>query len=130
MFILFHAGVDRGFPTGAWDTETPRRVPESGSRALHDRCPPGRGRRLRGDGGVICWAGTSTLTTAFLLRQMPGTFREITSRNTPRTRRLFASTAHGWTGRRAPVLLQLPFLTDADKETICSSNAARLLGRK
>jgi predicted TIM-barrel fold metal-dependent hydrolase len=69
------------------------------------------------------------MDTSFLLRRMPGTFRELFLREHPAERLLFASDSP-WTdqGEELQFLLQLSFLTDADKEKICFSNAARLLG--
>jgi hypothetical protein len=60
---------------------------------------------------------------------MPGAFRERFLKEHPTERLVFASDSP-WTDQREELqfLLQLPFLTESDKEKICFSNAARLLG--
>jgi len=69
------------------------------------------------------------MDTSFVLRKMPGTFRERFLKEHPTDRLLFASDSP-WTdqGEELDFLLQLPFLTESDKEKICFSNAAQLLG--
>jgi len=129
MFILFHAGMDRGLPHPVH--ATPKRlaaahkaVPELTIIAAHL-------------GGEDAYAETAEyllgkniyLDTSFVLRTMPGTYRERFLKEHPAERLLFASDSP-WTdqGEELQFLLQLPFLTDADTEKICFSNAARLLG--
>jgi predicted TIM-barrel fold metal-dependent hydrolase len=129
MFILFHAGVDRGLPYPVHGT--PKRL-----AAVHKAVPELRviAAHLGGEDAyeetAECLLGEDVyLDTAFVLRQMPGTFRELILREHPADRLLFASDSP-WMdqGEELRFLLQLPFLTDGDKEKICSSNAARLLG--
>ena len=60
---------------------------------------------------------------------MPAPFRERFLTEHRAERLLFASDSP-WRdqGEELRFLLQLPFLTDSEKEKICFSNAARLLG--
>ena len=69
------------------------------------------------------------LDTSFVLRQMHGAFRERFLKEHPPERLLFASDSP-WTdqGEELRFLLELPYLTDSDKEKICFLNAAGLLG--
>jgi uncharacterized protein len=129
MFILFHAGVDRGLPHPVH--ATPKRL-----AALHAAVPDlcVIAAHL---GGEDAYEETSAhllgrniyLDTSFVLRKMPGTFRERILQEHPVERLIFASDSP-WTdqGEELQFLLQLPFLTESDKEKICYSNAARLLG--
>jgi hypothetical protein len=129
MFILFHAGVDRGLPYPVHGM--PKRlaavhktVPELCMIAAHL-------------GGEDAYEETAEhllgrdiyLDTAFVLRQIPGTYLERFLKEHPADRLLFASDSP-WMdqGEELRFLLQLPYLTENDKEKICSSNAARLLG--
>ena len=129
MFVLFHAGIDRGLPHPVH--ATPKRlaaahkaVPELTIVAAH----------LGGEGDYAETAehllGQNVyLDTSFVLRKMPEIFRERFLKEHPAERLIFASDSP-WTdqGEELQFLLQLPFLTENDKEKICFSNAARLLG--
>jgi len=129
MFVLFHAGVDRGLPYPVHGT--PKRL-----AAVHKAIPE-LSLIAAHLGGEDAYDETAEhllgqdvyLDTAFVLRQMPGTFRELILREHPADRLLFASDSP-WMdqGEELRFLLHLPFLTDGDKEKICFSNAARLLG--
>lgn len=129
MFILFHAGVDRGLPYPVHGTAkrlaaVHKAVPELCMIAAHL-------------GGEEAWEETTEyllgqdiyLDTSFVLRKIPATFRERFLREHPTERLLFASDSP-WTdqGEELRFLLALPYLTERDKEMICFSNAARLLG--
>jgi predicted TIM-barrel fold metal-dependent hydrolase len=128
MFILFHAGMDRGLPYPVHGT--PERL-----AAVH-KAVPGLCVIAAHLGGEDAYEETVEhllgrdvyLDTAFVLRQMPGKFRERILKEHPADRLLFASDSP-WMdqGEELQFLLQLPFLTDSDKEKICFSNAARLL---
>lgn len=129
MFILFHAGIDRGLPYPVH--ATPKRlaaahkaVPELIIVAAHL-------------GGEDAYEETTKyllgqniyLDTSFVLRKMPDPYRERFFREHPAERLLFASDSPwGDQGTDLRFLLQLPFLTESDKEKICYSNAAQLLG--
>ena len=129
MFILFHAGMDRGLPYPVH--ATPKRL-----AAIH-RAVPELCMIAAHLGGEDAWEETAVhllgrnlyLDTSFVLRKIPGTFRERFLKEHPAERLLFASDSP-WTDQKEELqfLLQLPFLTDSDKEQICFSNAARLLG--
>lgn len=129
MFILFHAGMDRGLPSPVH--ATPKRL-ASVHKAVPELC-----MIVAHLGGEDAYAETAEyllgkdiyLDTSFVLRTMPGTYRERFLKEHPAERLLFASDSP-WTdqGEELQFLLQLPFLTDADTEKICFSNAARLLG--
>jgi predicted TIM-barrel fold metal-dependent hydrolase len=60
---------------------------------------------------------------------MPAAYRERILREHPVDRLLFASDSP-WTdqGEELRFLLELPYLTDGEKERICGSNGAGLLG--
>ena len=129
MFILFHAGVDRGLPHPVHGT--PKRlaavhtaVPELCMIAAHLG-----GEEAYEETAVHLLGRNIYLDTSFVLRKMPGTFRERFLKEHPAERLVFASDSP-WTdqGEELQFLLQLPFLADSDKEKICFSNAARLLG--
>lgn len=129
MFILFHAGMDRGLPHPVH--ATPKRlaaahkaVPELTMIAAHL-------------GGEDAYEETAKyllgqdiyLDTSFVLRTIPAVFRERFLKEHPAERLLFASDSPwGDQGADLLFLLQLPYLTEKDKEKICYSNAARLLG--
>jgi uncharacterized protein len=129
MFILFHAGMDRGLPHPVH--ATPKRL-----AAVHEAVPE-LCMIVAHLGGEEAYEETALhllgrdlyLDTSFVLRKMPGTFRERFLTEHPADRLLFASDSP-WTDQREELqfLLQLPFLTKSDKEKICFSNAARLLG--
>lgn len=129
MFILFHAGMDRGLPHPVHGT--PERL-----GALH-RAVPELCIIAAHFGGEDAWEESAAhllgqdiyLDTSFVLRKMPGAFRERFFKEHPSDRLIFASDSP-WTdqGEELRFLLQLPFLSESDKEKICFSNAARLLG--
>ena len=129
MFILFHAGVDRGLPHPVH--ATPKRL-----AAVHEAVPELciiaahlGGEEAYEETAVHLLGRNLYLDTAFVLRKMPGTFLERFLKEHPTERLLFASDSP-WTdqGEELQFLLQLPFLTESDKEKICFSNAAGLLG--
>lgn len=129
MFILFHAGMDRGLPHPVH--ATPKRL-----AAVH-RAVPELSMIVAHLGGEEAYEETVLhllgqnlyLDTSFVLRKMAGTFRERLLKGHPAERLVFASDSP-WTdqGEELQFLLQLPYLTERDKEKICFSNAARLLG--
>ncbi len=129
MFILFHAGMDRGLPHPVH--ATPKRL------AVVHKAVPELCMIVAHLGGEESYEDTALhllgrdlyLDTSFVLRKMPGTFRERFLKEHPAERLLFASDSP-WTDQREELqfLLQLPFLTQSDKEKVCFSNAARLLG--
>jgi uncharacterized protein len=129
MFILFHAGMDRGLPHPVHGT--PKRL-----AAVHKAVPELcmivahlGGEEAYEETAVHLLGQNIYLDTSFVLRRMPGTFRERFLREHPAERLLFASDSP-WTdqGEELRFLMQLPFLTESDKEKICFFNAARLLG--
>ena len=129
MFILFHAGIDRGLPNPVH--ATPKRL-AAVHKAVPELCMIAA--HLGGEGfyeeTVTHLLGQDLyLDTSFVLRKIPGTFLERFLREHPAERVLFASDSP-WTdqGEELRFLLHLPFLTESDKEKICFSNAARLLG--
>jgi predicted TIM-barrel fold metal-dependent hydrolase len=129
MFILFHAGIDRGLPHPVHGT--PRRLAEV-HEAVPELCMIAA--HLGGEGvyeetAEHLLGQNLYLDTSFVLRKMPGTFRERFLRKHPIERLVFASDSP-WTdqGQELQFLLQLPYPTESDKEKICFSNAARLLG--
>lgn len=129
MFILFHAGMDRGLPHPIHGT--PKRL------AAVNKAVPGLCMIAAHLGGEEAYEETEVhllgrdvyLDTSFVLRKIPETFLERVLKEHPAERLLFASDSP-WTdqGEELRFLLQLPFLTENDKEKICFSNAARLLG--
>jgi uncharacterized protein len=129
MFILFHAGMDRGLPHPVHGT--PKRL-SAVNEAIPELC-----MIVAHLGGEEAYEETAVhllgrdlyLDTSFVLRKMPGIFRERFLKEHPTERLVFASDSP-WTdqGEELQFLLQLPFLTESDKEKICYSNAARLLG--
>ncbi|NLW36238.1 amidohydrolase family protein [Syntrophorhabdus aromaticivorans] len=129
MFILFHGGMDRGLPHPVH--ATPKRL-----AAVH-KVVPELCMIVAHLGGEEAYEETAVhllgrnlyLDTSFVLRKMPVTFRERFLKEHPAERLVFASDSP-WTDQREELqfLLQLPFLTESDKEKICFSNAARLLG--
>lgn len=129
MFILFHAGMDRGLPHPVHGT--PERL-SAVNKAVPELC-----MIVAHLGGEEAYEETAVhllgrdlyLDTSFVLRKMPGAFRERFLKEHPAERLVFASDSP-WTdqGEELQFLLQLPFLTESDKEKICFSNAARLLG--
>lgn len=129
MFILFHAGVDRGLPHPVH--ATPKRL-----AAVHEAIPE-LCMIIAHLGGEDAYEETAIhllgrdlyMDTSFVLRKMPEIYRKRFLLEHPTDRLLFASDSP-WTdqGEELKFLLQLPFLTENDKEKICFSNAARLLG--
>ncbi len=129
MFILFHAGMDRGLPHPVH--ATPKRL-AAVRQAVPELCMV-----VAHLGGEEAYEETIRhllgrdvyLDTSFVLRKVPGRFLERLFKGHPAERVLFASDSP-WTDQREELqfLLQLPFLTEGDKEKICCSNAARLLG--
>jgi uncharacterized protein len=129
MFILFHAGVDRGLPRPVH--ATPKRL-ASVHKAVPELCMIVAhlgGEEAYEETAVHLLGRNLYLDTSFVLCKMPGTFRERFLKEHPAERLLFASDSP-WTdqGKELRFLLQLPYLTETDKEKICFSNAARLLG--
>jgi len=129
MFILFHAGMDRGLPYPVH--ATPRRL-----AAVHKAVPELRmvaahfgGEDAYEESMEHLLGQDIYLDTSFVLRQMHGAFRERFLKEHPPERLLFASDSP-WTdqGEELRFLLELPYLTDNDKEKICFLNAAGLLG--
>jgi len=129
MFILFHAGVDRGLPHPVH--ATPKRL-----AAVHSDIPElcMVVAHLGGEGAyeeaVAHLLGRNLyMDTSFVLRKIPIPLLERILKGHPPDRLLFASDCP-WTdqGEELQFLLQLPFLTETDKEKICFSNAAHLLG--
>ncbi len=129
MFILFHAGMDRGLPYPVHGT--PKRL-----AVVHDAVPK-LCMIAAHFGGEDAYEETVEhllgkdvyLDTSFVMRRMPAAFLERFLKEHPPERLVFASDSP-WTdqGEELRFLLQMQFLSDADKEKICFSNAARLLG--
>lgn len=128
MFVLFHAGADRGLP-----------------RPIH--ATPERLARVRRDfpdlvmiaahmGGEAAYEQTEQhllgteiyLDTSFVLRRMPLSLLERFFGKHPPDRFLFG-TDSPWTdqGEELRFFLSLPFLSEEAKEKIIGTNAARLL---
>ncbi len=131
MFILFHAGMDRGLPYPVH--ATPKRL-----AAVHEAVPRLCMIAAHLGGEEACEETVAHLLgkdlyldTSFVLRKMPRLFLERIFREHPPDKLLFASDSP-WTdqGEELNFLLQLPFLSVQDQEKICFSNAARLLGRE
>jgi hypothetical protein len=129
MFVLFHAGMDRGLPHPVHATpkrlaEVHKAVPELIMVAAHLG-----GEEAYEETAKYLLGQNIYLDTSFVLRTMPGIFRERFLKEHPAERLLFASDSPwGDQGKDLRFLLQLPFLTERDKEKICFSNAAGLLG--
>ena len=129
MFILFHAGMDRGLPHPVH--ATPKRL-AAAHEAVPELCMIAAhlgGEDAYEETAVHLLGKNIYLDTSFVLRKMPGAFRERFLREHPAEHLLFASDSP-WTdqGEELQFLLQLSFLTESDKEKICFSNAAQLLG--
>ncbi len=129
MFILFHAGVDRGLPHPVH--ATPKRL-----AAVHEDIPELcmivahlGGEEAYEEAAEHLLGRDLYMDTSFVLRKMPRKFLERFLKEHPSDRLLFASDSP-WTDQAEELqfLLQLPFLTESDKEKISCSNAARLLG--
>ena len=123
------AGMDRGLPYPVH--ATPKRLAEV-HRIIPELC-----MIVAHLGGEDAYEETALhllgkniyMDTSFVMRKMPGAFLEHFLKEHPVERLLFASDSP-WTdqGEELRFLLQLPFLTESDKEKICFFNAARLLG--
>lgn len=129
MFILFHVGMDRGLPHPVHGT--PKRL-----AAVHEAVPELciiaahlGGEDAYEETALYLLGQDVYMDTSFVLREMPAPFRERFLTEHRAERLLFASDSP-WRdqGEELRFLLQLPFLTDSEKEKICFSNAARLLG--
>ncbi len=129
MFILFHAGVDRGLPYPIH--ATPERIAE-----VHKAIPK-LTMVIAHLGGEDAYEETIVhllgkdiyMDTSFVLRIVPIKFLERILKEHPADRLLFASDSP-WTDQKDELdfLLNLPILSEKDKEKICFHNAARLLG--
>ena len=129
MFVLFHAGVDRGLPDPVH--ATPGRLAK-----VHEVFPnlPMIAAHM---GGESMYEETERyllgediyLDTSFVLQKMPLSIIERFFKNHPVERFLFGSDSP-WTdqGEEIQFLLSLPFISEEGKERIISTNAARLLG--
>ncbi len=129
MFILFHAGMDRGLPYPVH--ATPKRL-AAVHKAVPELCIIAAhlgGEEAYEETAVHLLGQDLYLDTSFVLRKIPEIFRERFLKEHPADRLIFASDSP-WTdqGEELRFFLQLPFLTESDKEKICYSNAARLLG--
>jgi len=129
MFILFHGGMDRGLPHPVHGT--PERL-AAVHKAVPELCMIVA--HLGGEEGyeetaVHLLGRDLYLDTSFVLRKMPAPYRERFLKEHPAERLLFGSDSP-WTDQKEEIdfFLDLPFLTDKDKEKICYSNGARLLG--
>lgn len=129
MFILFHAGVDRGLPYPVHGTperfaKVHNAIPELTIVTAHLGGEDVYEETIRYILGKNIYMDTS-----FLLRKAPYTFLERVFKEHPIERIMFASDSP-WTDQKEELefLLQLPFLSDDGKEKICFKNAARLLG--
>ncbi len=129
MFILFHAGVDRGLPnpihgTPARFAKIRREFPDLCIIAAH----------MGGEGvyeeAEECLIGTDIyMDTAFILQKMPFAILKRFLERHPVERVLFASDSP-WTDQKEELdfFLSLSFLTDDAKEKITGGNAVKLLG--
>lgn len=129
MFILFHAGMDRGLPHPVHGT--PKRL-----AAVNDAVPQLcmiaahlGGEEAYEESTRYLLGRNIYLDTSFVLRKMPGEYRERFLKEHPADRLIFASDSP-WTDQAEELqfLLHLPYLTESEKEKIYFSNAARLLG--
>ncbi|HPU30534.1 MAG TPA: amidohydrolase family protein [Syntrophorhabdaceae bacterium] len=128
MFVLFHAGVDRGLPYPVHGTpkriaKVHKTIPELTIIAAHLGGEDVYEETMRYLLGQDIYMDTS-----FVLRIAPRAFLENIFKNHPIERILFASDSP-WTDQKEELdfLLNLPFLSERDKEKICFYNAARLL---
>lgn len=129
MFILFHAGLDRGLPG-------PLNAPPERLLIIHKDFPE-LSMILAHMGGEDIYARTEAcllgrdiyLDTSFVLRKMPLNILERFLNRHPIERFLFG-TDSPWVDQGIDLnyFLSLPFLTNAAKEKIIGSNAAQLLG--
>ena len=129
MFILFHAGLDRGLP-GPWNAPPERLL------KIHEAFPDlsmilaHMGGEEVYDRTEKCLLGKKVfLDTSFVLRKMPiETLKRFVNKH-PIERFLFG-TDSPWVDQDLDVKFfrSLPFLSDAAKEKIMYTNAAQLLG--
>ena len=129
MYILFHAGVDRGLPHPVHGTP-------QGIARVHEAFP-GLTIIAAHMGGEFMVEQTEAhllgkdiyLDTSFVLRKMPIDIIKRFLEGHPKERFLFG-TDSPWTdqGRELTFFLSLPFLDDEAKEMITGTNAAKLLG--
>jgi predicted TIM-barrel fold metal-dependent hydrolase len=129
MFILFHAGLDRGLPG-------PLNAPPERLLKIHEAFPElsmilaHMGGEEIYDRTEKCLLGRDIyLDTSFVLRKMPIKILERFLNRHPIERFLFG-TDNPWVDQDLDLkfFLSLPFLKEAAKEKIISTNAARLLG--
>ena len=129
MFVLFHAGLDRGLPG-------PLNAPPERLVKIHEAFPDltmilaHMGGEEIYDRTEKCVLGRDIyLDTSFILRKMPlNTLERFVNRH-PIERFLFG-TDSPWVDQNLDLkfFLSLPFLTEAAKEKILGTNAARLVG--
>jgi predicted TIM-barrel fold metal-dependent hydrolase len=129
MFILFHAGLDQGLPG-------PPNAPPERLIKIHKDFPE-LSMILAHMGGEDIYARTEAcllgrdiyLDTSFVLRKMPLNILERFFDKHPIERFLFG-TDSPWVDQNLDLkfLFSLRFLSEADKEKITGTNAARLLG--
>jgi len=129
MFVLLHAGVDRGLPYPVHGTperiaNVHKAIPQLTIIAAHLGGEYVYEETLRYLAGQDIYMDTS-----FVLRKAPRSFLERIFKEHSIERILFASDSP-WTDQKEELefLLNLPFLSERDKEKICFYNAARLLG--
>lgn len=128
MFILFHAGLDRGLP-GPWNAPPERLV------KIHEALPDltmilaHMGGEEVYDRTEKCLLGRDIyLDTSFVLRKMPiNVFERFVNRHS--IDRFLFGTDSPWVDQNMDLrfILSLPFLTEDAKERITGTNAARLL---
>lgn len=129
MYILFHAGVDRGMPHPVHGTP-------QGIARVHEAFP-GLTIVAAHMGGEFMYRETEEhllgkdiyLDTSFVLRRMSvSLIRRFMERHPPE--RFLFGTDSPWTDQEKELrfLLSLPFLGDGAREMITHKNAARLLG--
>jgi predicted TIM-barrel fold metal-dependent hydrolase len=129
MFILFHAGLDRGLPG-------PLNAPPERLVKIHEAFPDlimilaHMGGEEIYDRTEECLLGRDIyLDTSFVLRKMPIRILERFVNRHPIERFLFG-TDSPWVDQNLDLkfFLSLPFLTEAAKEKILGTNATQLLG--
>ena len=129
MFILFHAGLDRGLPG-------PLNAPPERLLKIHEAFPDltmilaHMGGEEIYDRTEKCLLGRDIyLDTSFVLRKMPLKTLERFVNMHPIERFLFG-TDSPWVDQNLDMnfFMSLPFLTEAAKEKIIGTNAAQLLG--
>lgn len=129
MFILFHAGVDRGLPNPVHCTperlaSVRREFPKLRIVAAHMG-----GEGVYDETEKYLLGRDIYLDTSFVLKEMPlSTVRRFVDKH-PVERFLFGSDTP-WADQRTDLeyLLSLPFLKDDAREKIAGGNAVRLLG--